>query len=117
MSSYFVAQHDFVDIMWTQSLVGPGRGSSSCWLLNYLIGLTQVDALKYNLPHYRFLSAERVTENTASNYPDIDTDTEGTKRERIINKVKKFTVMIRFSTLPPLVQLKHVELSNMLVEV
>ena len=70
MSSYFVAQHDFVDIMWTQSLVGPGRGSSSCWLLNYLIGLTQVDALKYKLPHYRFLSAERVTENTASNYPD-----------------------------------------------
>ncbi len=89
MSSYFIAQHDFVDIMWSQSLVGPGRGSSSCWLLNYLIGLTQVDALKYDLPHYRFLSAERVTENTASNYPDIDTDTEATKREKIINKVKE----------------------------
>jgi DNA polymerase III, alpha subunit len=55
MSSYFVAQHDFVDIMWTQSLVGPGRGSSSCWLLNYLIGLTQVDALKIQLATLSFL--------------------------------------------------------------
>ncbi|ALY06941.1 DNA polymerase [Lactobacillus phage SA-C12] len=101
MSSYFIAQHDFVNIMWSQSLVGPGRGSSSCWLLNYLIGLTQVDALKYKLPHYRFLSAERVTENKASNYPDIDTDSEGTKRSNIIEKIREIygkDKVLNFST-------------------
>lgn len=60
MSSYFVLMRDLIDIMWTVSLVGPARGSASCWLTNYLIGITQVNALKFKLPHQRFLTKERV---------------------------------------------------------
>ena len=57
MSSYFLAEHDFVSLIWDKSIVGPGRGSSACWLTNYLLGLTQADAVKYDLPYYRFLSS------------------------------------------------------------
>lgn len=60
MSSYFVLMRDLIDIMWTVSLVGTARGSASCWLTNYLIGITQVNALKFKLPHQRFLTKERV---------------------------------------------------------
>ena len=62
MSSYFLAEHDFVSLIWDKSIVGPGRGSSACWLTNYLLGLTQADAVKYDLPYYRFLSSERAKE-------------------------------------------------------
>lgn len=88
MSSYFLAEKDFIDLIWDKSIVGPGRGSSSCWLTNYLLGLTQVDAIKYDLPYYRFLSAERISENKASQYPDIDEDSSGAKRNEVIDHIK-----------------------------
>ena len=71
MSSYFLAAREFVDIMWESgSIVGYGRGSAGCWVTNYLLDIVQVDAVRFNFPYYRFLSKERVQENTASNYPD-----------------------------------------------
>ncbi|AZA17343.1 MAG: DNA polymerase (endogenous virus) [Lactobacillus phage ViSo-2018a] len=71
MSSYFLAAREFVDIMWESgSIVGYGRGSAGCWVTNYLLNIVQVDAVRFNFPYYRFLSKERVQENTASNYPD-----------------------------------------------
>ena len=71
MSSYFLAAREFVDIMWESgSIVGYGRGSAGCWVINYLLDIVQVDAVRFNFPYYRFLSKERVQENTASNYPD-----------------------------------------------
>lgn len=88
MSSYFLAEHDFVSLIWDKSIVGPGRGSSACWLTNYLLGLTQADAVKYDLPYYRFLSSERVSENKASQYADIDEDSSGSKRNEIIQHIK-----------------------------
>lgn len=90
MSSYFLAAREFVDIMWDSgSIVGYGRGSAGCWVTNYLLDIVQVDAVRFNFPYYRFLSKERVQENTASNYPDIDIDTEANKRQDIVNNVKK----------------------------
>lgn len=90
MSSYFLAAREFVDIMWESgSIVGYGRGSAGCWVTNYLLDIVQVDAVRFNFPYYRFLSKERVQENTASNYPDIDIDTESNKREDIVDNVKK----------------------------
>lgn len=88
LSSYFLSMREFINIMWKTSVVGPGRGSSSCYLINYLLGITQVDAIKYELPYYRFLSKERVTKNTASQFPDIDTDTASSQRENVINLIK-----------------------------
>lgn len=90
MSSYFLAAREFVDIMWESgSIVGYGRGSAGCWVTNYLLNIVQVDAVRFNFPYYRFLSKERVQENTASNYPDIDIDTEANKRQIIVDNVKK----------------------------
>lgn len=48
--------------------VGPGRGSAGGSLCAYLMGITEVDPLDYDLLFERFLNPER------EDYPDIDTD-------------------------------------------
>lgn len=88
MSAYFVLMTDILDLVQDKSLLGAGRGSSSCWLLNFLIGLTKINALEYGLPYYRFLSAERVSHNTAGDYPDIDSDSEANQRGNILQHIK-----------------------------
>lgn len=52
-------------------LTGPGRGSAAGLLLTYLLGITHVDALKYDLSMDRFLTIDRVKSGTL---PDIDSD-------------------------------------------
>ena len=83
LSSYFVLTKDIVDMMWTVSLVGTARGSASCYYTNYLLGIVQFNPIEYNLPYYRFLSKERAS------LPDIDIDTEASKREEIIALAKE----------------------------
>ena len=53
MTSYFVLMKEFVDLMWEVSLVGVARGSASCYYTNYLLDIVQINAIKYNLPHWR----------------------------------------------------------------
>lgn len=53
LSSYFVLMKEFVDLMWTVSLVGVARGSASCYYTNYLLDIVQINPIKYNLPHWR----------------------------------------------------------------
>lgn len=45
LSDYFITMAKMIEIIWDEgdSLVGPGRGSASGFLINYLIGITQVD--------------------------------------------------------------------------
>lgn len=75
-----------LQIVWdTGSLVGPGRGSVGCFYTAYLLDITQIDPIKYELPYWRFLSAER-----ADDLPDVDTDTEGAKRGDIIEAFKNY---------------------------
>ncbi len=80
---YFLIVYDYVlyakkhDI-----LVGPGRGSAAGSLVSYVIGITDIDPIKYNLLFERFLNYERVS------MPDIDIDFDNTKREEVINYVK-----------------------------
>ena len=59
MSSYFVLMKELVDIMWEVSLVGIGRGSAACYYTNFLLDIVQINPLKYDLPHWRFLTASR----------------------------------------------------------
>ena len=82
MSSYFVLTKDLINIMWKVSLVGVSRGSASCYYLNYLLDIVQINPIKYNLPHWRFLTHERAS------LPDIDIDTESSKRLEIVEAVK-----------------------------
>ena len=58
---YFNTFQSFIDLFWEKgSVVPPGRGSSVCFLTNYLLGITQVDPLKFDLPYFRFLNKERL---------------------------------------------------------
>ena len=62
--------------------VGPGRGSAAGSLVCYLVGITNIDPLKYGLLFERFLNPERVT------MPDIDCDIETNIRPYVIRYVK-----------------------------
>jgi error-prone DNA polymerase len=58
---------------------GRGRGSSVALLVGYLIGLSHIDPLQYNLSLERFLPADTMT-----NVPDIDLDFPRSIREELI---------------------------------
>lgn len=61
MYEYFNTFRHYIDLFWEcGSLVGPGRGSSCGFLSNYLLGITQLDPIKWNLNWWRFLNKERV---------------------------------------------------------
>lgn len=83
MSGYFLAEKEFIDLMWQVSLVGIGRGSAPCFYICYLVGITQIDALEYDLPYWRFANKDRL-----DNIFDIDTDSEGAQREAINKLIK-----------------------------
>ncbi len=81
---YFLIVYDYV--LYAKKnhiLVGPGRGSAAGSLVSYVIGITDIDPLKYNLLFERFLNYERVS------MPDIDIDFDSTKRDLVINYVKE----------------------------
>lgn len=63
-------------------LIGPGRGSAVGSLVCYVLGITDLDPMKYGLLFERFLNPERVS------MPDIDSDIGATTREKVIEYVK-----------------------------
>lgn len=79
-SDYFLIVWDYVKYAKEANiLVGPGRGSAAGSLVSYLLNITTVDPLKYDLLFERFLNPERI------NMPDIDIDFEDNRREEVIN--------------------------------
>lgn len=84
MFSYPVTLQHYVDLFWDcGSLVGAGRGSSCSGLNHYLLGITQLDPIKWDLPFFRYLNKERVE------LGDIDLDLCPSKRPKILNEIKK----------------------------
>lgn len=66
---YFLILVDYIN--WCKQndvIVGPGRGSAAGSLVCYLIGITQLDSIKYELDFGRFLTIER------KDLPDVDVD-------------------------------------------
>ena len=59
LSAYLNLVKTMIDIMWQVSFVGVSRGSAMCFLINYLIGITQANPLQYDIPYWRFLNKER----------------------------------------------------------
>lgn len=88
MSNYFTTMAKLMDIIWNEadSLVGPSRGSAGAFLINYLLGITQMNPLEQpaSMPPWRFLDPER------PDYPDIDFDTESFKRTKVFNKIRDY---------------------------
>ena len=61
MFSYPVTLQHYIDMFWEcGSLVGAGRGSSCSGLNHYLLGVTQLDPIKWDLPFWRYLNKDRV---------------------------------------------------------
>lgn len=81
---YFLIVYDYVKYARENGiLVGPGRGSACGSLVSYILDITEVDPLKYDLLFERFLNIERVS------MPDIDIDFEFDRREDVINYCKE----------------------------
>ncbi|MBI4091059.1 MAG: DNA polymerase III subunit alpha [Candidatus Komeilibacteria bacterium] len=82
-ADYFLIVQDFVNWAKDQNImVGPGRGSAAGSLVSYLIGITNIDPLAYNLLFERFLNPERIS------MPDIDMDFADTGRDRVLKYVE-----------------------------
>lgn len=84
VSSYFLLMREVIDIAWKYSFVGPGRGSSTGFYINYLIDLVQVNPLQYNLPYWRFLNDVRFE------LPDIDTDLNPAQKGAVMAALKEY---------------------------
>lgn len=67
---YFLAKKEILDVLKKHMLLGPGRGSGAGSLVNYLLGITLVDPIRFGLLFERFLSMSR------AEMPDIDSDVE-----------------------------------------
>ncbi|PHK50930.1 DNA polymerase III subunit alpha [Staphylococcus edaphicus] len=81
---YFLIVSDLIQYAKNNDvLVGPGRGSAAGSLVSYLLNITTIDPIAYNLLFERFLNPERVT------MPDIDIDFEDTHRDKVIQYVQE----------------------------
>lgn len=81
---YFNTMKHNIDIFWEcDSIVGPGRGSGVGFLSNYLLGITQLDPIEWELPYWRFLNEGR------AELPDIDVDLAPSKRPMVLEKIKE----------------------------
>ena len=93
-ASYFLVVSDMVN--WAKQneiLVGPGRGSAAGSLVCYLLGITDVDPIKFDLLFFRFINPER------NDFPDIDTDFMDRRRGEVKEYLrKKFTHVASIST-------------------
>lgn len=114
LSSYFLIVQDIVNHVKSNGwLPGPGRGSAAGCLVSYLIGITDINPIKYNLLFERFYNEGRNTTDHIS-MPDIDVDVPITKREYIIDYIKnkygidRVSQMITFNTMKGRGALKEV---------
>ncbi|MDB6168171.1 MAG: polymerase alpha subunit, partial [Verrucomicrobia bacterium] len=81
---YFLVVWDFIDWAKRQEIpVGPGRGSGAGCLVAYLLGITNLDPLRFKLLFERFLNPERVSP------PDFDIDFCMRRRGEVIDYVRQ----------------------------
>ncbi|MBO8171873.1 MAG: DNA polymerase III subunit alpha [Bacillaceae bacterium] len=81
-SDYFLIVWDFMNFAHRNGIMtGPGRGSAAGSLVAYLLEITNIDPIRFNLLFERFLNPERVT------MPDIDIDFSYDRRDEVIDYV------------------------------
>lgn len=104
---YFLIVFDYVRYAKNHHiLVGPGRGSAAGSLVSYVLGITNVNPIQYNLFFERFLNEERVS------MPDIDIDFQDDRRDEVVEYVTQkygqqhVGQIVTFSTYGPKVAIK-----------
>lgn len=82
-SDYFLIVQDIVNFAKNNGImVGPGRGSAAGSLVSYLLNITNIDPLTYDLLFERFLNPERIS------MPDIDMDFADSGRDQILHYIE-----------------------------
>lgn len=82
MCDYLLIVYDFIHWAKEQKIpVGPGRGSGAGSIILYLIGITDIEPLRFNLLFERFINPERTS------YPDIDVDICFERRSEVIDYI------------------------------
>ncbi|MBQ6702540.1 MAG: DNA polymerase III subunit alpha [Clostridia bacterium] len=83
-AEYYLIVWDFVNYAKSHNIpTGPGRGSGAGSLVAYLIGITDIDSIKYGLLFERFLNPQRVS------MPDFDIDFSDEKRDLVFDYVSR----------------------------
>lgn len=83
-ADYFLIVQDYVNFAKKAEIpVGPGRGSGAGSLIAYLLSITDVDSIRFELLFERFLNPERVS------MPDIDIDFCYNRRDEVIQYVSE----------------------------
>lgn len=80
---YFYVIADLMDFARTRMIVGPARGSSCGSLVCYLLGITAIDPIPFNLLFERFI------DTTRTDLPDIDLDFSDTNRHKIFEYIEQ----------------------------
>ncbi len=84
LSNYFLIVMEFVKwAKYNKIPVGPGRGSGAGSLIAYLLNITEIDPIKYDLIFERFINLERIS------IPDFDIDFCMNKRDKVICHIEK----------------------------
>ncbi len=78
-NGYFLIVQDFINWGKGQGIIfGPGRGSAAGSIIAYVLNITDLDPLEYDLLFERFLNPDRIS------MPDIDIDIQDTRRNEVI---------------------------------
>lgn len=81
MSDYLLIVWDIINWAKANNIpVGPGRGSGAGSVMLFLLGITEIEPIRFDLFFERFINPERIS------YPDIDIDICMAGRERVINQ-------------------------------
>lgn len=109
MCDYLLIVYDFIAWAKKQNIpVGPGRGSGAGSIILYLIGITDIEPLRFHLFFERFINPERMS------YPDIDVDICMDRRSEVIDyTLKKYgkdkvAQIITFGTMKTKMAIKDV---------
>ena len=89
LSGYFLIVQDIINNVKERGwLAGPGRGSAAGCLVSYLIGITEVDPIEYDLIFERFYNEGRNTDEYIS-LPDIDMDVPAEHRDEVSDYIRE----------------------------
>ncbi len=83
-ADYFLIVQDFIN--WAKNhgiVVGPGRGSAAGSIVSYVLNITDIDPLKFDLLFERFLNPARIQ------MPDIDIDITDRRRDEVMGYLRE----------------------------